>query len=82
MSDQNQYSKSLASSEHVRTLAALMQQDGIDITITNDETHGGMPFVTVVVQGHFAQMAEDWAQALAVHIAKLRQQAKNEAERG
>lgn len=82
MSDENQYNDCLASSEHIRTLAAMMQQDGIDITVTDDETHGGTPFLSVVIQGQFVQMGRDWANALAKEFARLRQSAKDEAERG
>lgn len=82
MSDPNDYAKCVASSEHIRTLAAMMQRDGIDITITTDETHGGIPFVAVVCQGQFAQLAEDWAKALALQTAALRKSAKDQAERG
>ena len=58
----------------------MMQQDGIDLTVTDDETSGGIPFLSVVIQGQFVPMGRDWAEALAKEFARIRQSAKDEAE--
>ena len=78
----DQYARSLASSEHLRTLAAMMQQDGIDITFAEDETHGGIPFVSILVQGSYSQDTMFMARMLADTIARQRRAAQEDAERG
>lgn len=81
MTDPNEFAQCLPS-EHLRTLAALMQQQGIEITFATDETHGGSPYTVIVVQGQHTQQAHDLATAFEELISKWRQAQQNEAERG
>lgn len=82
MSDPNAFPQSLASSEHIRTLAALMQQRGIDIELGTGETHGGIGYTVVLGQGPYAQLLEQVARAVVDEAARQRLNNKNEAERG
>tara|TARA_R110002020_G_scaffold305906_1_gene521846 strand:+ start:203 stop:454 length:252 start_codon:yes stop_codon:yes gene_type:complete len=78
----DKFSNALSTSDHVRTIASLMHQQDIDVSIAPDATHGGIPYVVIVVQGQFAQVAEEWAIALASHFRKRRNSARADAQRG
>lgn len=82
MASPHEYRLSLEQSEHLRTLAAMMQQDGVDVAFASAETHGGIPFTTILVQGPFADSAVDVAEALARKVEELRSAAKGEAGAG
>jgi hypothetical protein len=79
--DCNDFAQCLPSN-HMRTIAALMQQQGIDITFATDETHGGIPYMVLLVQGPHTQQAHDLVTAFEELISKWRQAQLNEAERG
>jgi hypothetical protein len=66
----------------MRTIAALMHQQGIEIAFATDETHGGIPYMVLLVQGPHTQQAHDLVIAFEELISKWRQAQLNEAERG
>ena len=81
MTDPNEFAQCLPS-DHMRTIAALMQQHGVEITFAIDETHGGIPYMVFLVQGPSTQQAHDLVTAFEELTSKWRQAQLNEAERG
>lgn len=77
--DDDQYRQCLAGSQHLRTLVAMMAQDGIDVVHVGSELVGGTPFVVMVVQGHFAEQFGDIAQRLHDRFAEEREQMRRDA---
>ena len=81
MVDCNEFAQCLPSN-HMRTIAALMHQQGIEIAFATDETHGGIPYMVLLVQGPHTQQAHDLVIAFEELISKWRRAQLNEAERG
>jgi len=79
--DPNEFAQCLPS-PHLRTLAALMQQQGVEITYTDDETNGGIPYFVLVVQGRHTEQIHQLAKTLLGLFEQWSQDQQNEIERG
>jgi hypothetical protein len=81
MTDPNDFAQCLPS-YHLRTLAGLMQQQGVDITFATDETHGGIPYIVILAQGQHTEQTHVLVRAFAELLANWRKEQREEAERG
>lgn len=73
MTEARDYEICLTASDNLRSLVALMQQDGIDVIVASGETKSGLPFTVTLTQGAFAQHAQVDGNAFRHAVAQMRE---------
>lgn len=66
----------IATSPHLKTLVGLMHQGAVSATVSDGRSHNGVPFVAIVVQGPWVELAREIGARLVAEIEAQKAKAR------